>query len=181
MFTSDVCWGSLSTSIFGNLSSAANNTRSRLPSKLSFRFLWLWSNQRLVGSETSSLSDGLFGNIIIVKVTALFKYHNFLQPINIKTLMVFRKVSYLKNGVVLTYKLYITWGIFLDLKTEWPKRLLLFIQLLLISRILKTTLNIFNNFEFLKLDLLLHTLLSPVEPTPLDSKSPKYLLYNLLY
>ena len=146
MFTSDVCWGSLSTSIFGNSSSG---------------FLWLWSNQRLVGSETSSLS-GLFGNIIIVKVTALFKYHNFLQPINIKTLMVFRKVSYLKNGVALTYKLYITWGIFLDLKTEWPKCQLLFIQPLLIFRILKTTLNIFNNSEFLKLDLLLHTLLSPV-------------------
>ena len=42
MFTSDVCWDSLGTSIFGNSSSAANNTRSRLPSRLSFRFLWLW-------------------------------------------------------------------------------------------------------------------------------------------
>ena len=42
MFTSDVCWGSLGTSIFGNSSSAASNTRSRLPSGLSFRFLWLW-------------------------------------------------------------------------------------------------------------------------------------------
>ena len=42
MFTSDVCWGSLGTSIFGNSSSAASNTRSRLPSRLSFRFLWLW-------------------------------------------------------------------------------------------------------------------------------------------
>ena len=44
MFTSDVCWGSLGTSIFGNSSSAASNTRSRLPSRLSFRFLWLCSN-----------------------------------------------------------------------------------------------------------------------------------------
>ena len=42
MFTSDVCWGSLGTSIFGNSSSAANNTWSRLPSRLFFRFLWLW-------------------------------------------------------------------------------------------------------------------------------------------
>ena len=42
MFTSDVCWGSLGTSIFGNSSSAARNTRSRLPSRLSFHFLWLW-------------------------------------------------------------------------------------------------------------------------------------------
>ena len=41
MFTSDVCWGSLGTSIFGNSSSVANHTRSRLPSRLSFRFLWL--------------------------------------------------------------------------------------------------------------------------------------------
>ena len=39
MFTFNVCWGSLGTSIFGNSSSAANNTRSKLPSRLSFRFL----------------------------------------------------------------------------------------------------------------------------------------------
>ena len=38
----DVCWGSLGASIFGNSSSAANNTRSKLPSRLSFRFFWLW-------------------------------------------------------------------------------------------------------------------------------------------
>ena len=38
MFTFDVFCGSLGTSIFGNSSSAANNTGSRLP----FRFLWLW-------------------------------------------------------------------------------------------------------------------------------------------
>ena len=42
MFTFDVCWGSLGTSIFGNSSSAANITRSKLPSRLSFRFFWLW-------------------------------------------------------------------------------------------------------------------------------------------
>ena len=42
MFTSDVCWGSLGTSIFGKSSSVASNTRSRLPSRLSFRFIWLW-------------------------------------------------------------------------------------------------------------------------------------------
>ena len=35
MFTFDVCWGSLGTSIFGNSSSAANNTWSKLPSRLS--------------------------------------------------------------------------------------------------------------------------------------------------
>ena len=31
MVTLDVCWGSLGTSIFGNSSSAANDTPSRLP------------------------------------------------------------------------------------------------------------------------------------------------------
>ena len=41
MFTSDICWGSLGTSVFGNSSSVAINTQSRLPSRLSFRFLWL--------------------------------------------------------------------------------------------------------------------------------------------
>ena len=45
MFTSDVCWDSLGTSIFRNSSSAAGNTRSRLPSRLSFLFLWLWPNK----------------------------------------------------------------------------------------------------------------------------------------
>ena len=39
MFTFDEFSGSLGTSIFGNSSSATNNTRSRLPSTLSFRFL----------------------------------------------------------------------------------------------------------------------------------------------
>ena len=39
---------SLGTNIFGNSSSAASNTRSRLPSRLSFRFLWLWSNDHKV-------------------------------------------------------------------------------------------------------------------------------------
>ena len=39
-------WGSLGASIFGNSSLVANNTRSRLPSRISFRFLWLcfWQN-----------------------------------------------------------------------------------------------------------------------------------------
>ena len=40
VFTFDKFGGSLGTSIFGNSSSAAINTRSRLPSRLSFRFLW---------------------------------------------------------------------------------------------------------------------------------------------
>ena len=33
-------WCNLDTSIFGNSSSIGNNTRSRLPSRLPFRFLW---------------------------------------------------------------------------------------------------------------------------------------------
>ena len=41
MFTFDEFFGSLGTSIFRNSSSAANNTRSRLPFRLSFRFLSL--------------------------------------------------------------------------------------------------------------------------------------------
>ena len=40
MFTPDVFWGSLGTSIFGNSGSPAKNTQPRLPSRLSFRFLW---------------------------------------------------------------------------------------------------------------------------------------------
>ena len=41
MFTFDVFWGGLGTGIFENSSLAANNTRSRLTSRLSFLFLWL--------------------------------------------------------------------------------------------------------------------------------------------
>ena len=47
MFTFDVFWGSLRSSIFGNCvvvslgSSAANNAQSRQPSRLSFLFWWL--------------------------------------------------------------------------------------------------------------------------------------------
>ena len=44
MFTFDELWVSLGTSIFGKSSSAANNARSRLSSRLSFRFSWLWKN-----------------------------------------------------------------------------------------------------------------------------------------
>ena len=38
-YTFDVFWYSLATSIFWNSSSTANNTRSKLPSRLSLRFL----------------------------------------------------------------------------------------------------------------------------------------------
>ena len=38
LFAFDVCWGSLDTSIFRNSSSAASNTRSRLPSRLSVSY-----------------------------------------------------------------------------------------------------------------------------------------------
>ena len=42
VLTFDVFWGSLGINIFKNLSSAANNTQSRIPCRLSFCFLWLW-------------------------------------------------------------------------------------------------------------------------------------------
>ena len=45
MFTFDEFWGSLDASIFWNPSSASDNTRSRLPSRLSLRFLWLCFNK----------------------------------------------------------------------------------------------------------------------------------------
>ena len=64
MFTFDVCWGSLGTSIFGNSSSAANNTRSRLPSRLSFCFLWLW---RINSLKILSI---LYFHLIILKAWA---------------------------------------------------------------------------------------------------------------
>ena len=36
-----MCWDSMDTSIFGNSSLVARTTQSRLPSRLSFHFLWL--------------------------------------------------------------------------------------------------------------------------------------------
>ena len=53
IFTSDVCWGSLGTSIFANSSSAASNTQSRPPSRLSFRFLWLWNHQQTTTNDNN--------------------------------------------------------------------------------------------------------------------------------
>ena len=48
IFTFDVYWGNLGTSIFGNSSPAANKTWSRLPSRPSFRFLWIcWKRCKL--------------------------------------------------------------------------------------------------------------------------------------
>ena len=52
VFTSDVCWSSLGTSIFEKSGSAVNNTRSRPPPKLSFRILWLWINITNVALES---------------------------------------------------------------------------------------------------------------------------------
>ena len=54
-------WGCLGTSIFENLSSVANNTRSRPPSRLSFRFLRLWPDQ-----HTKNLPSHLFVAINLV-------------------------------------------------------------------------------------------------------------------
>ena len=45
LFTFDVSWDSLGTSIFGNSRPASSNAGSSLPSRLSFRFLWLCSYQ----------------------------------------------------------------------------------------------------------------------------------------
>ena len=41
MFTFDVFWGSVVDIIFGNSSSAVNNNRTRIPSRLFSLFLWL--------------------------------------------------------------------------------------------------------------------------------------------
>ena len=70
MFTFDVCWGSLGTSIFENLSSAANNTRSRLPSRLSFSFSRLWLNILLSRHYTMPLIElAKVHNVIRKKLT----------------------------------------------------------------------------------------------------------------
>ena len=88
MFTSDVCWGSLGTSIFGNSSSAASNTRSRLPSWLSFGFLWLclrqWSFLMKFLPQTT-VSAFLLNPLIKFgfewcSIKTLFKDFRFLSP-----------------------------------------------------------------------------------------------------
>ena len=52
IYTFYVCWGGLGTSIFENSGSAANNTRFRPPSRLSFRFLWLFKEKYGKESKT---------------------------------------------------------------------------------------------------------------------------------
>ena len=50
MFTSDVCWDNLGTSIFGNSSSVANNARSRLLTDYpSIYYDYDWSKKLIIG------------------------------------------------------------------------------------------------------------------------------------
>ena len=56
MFTFDVCWDRLGTSIFRKSSSATNKNQYRLLSRLSFRFLWL-CNQQWTSNEKLSEND----------------------------------------------------------------------------------------------------------------------------
>ena len=65
MFTFDVFWGRLGSSIFGKLSSATNNTRSNLLFRPSFRFLWLcFYRAPLVAASESSLDVELFMELV---------------------------------------------------------------------------------------------------------------------
>ena len=68
-------WGSLGTSIFGNSNSAANNFRSRLPSRLSFRFLWLWFNLDTTGENITKKSHSLKALYPKACVTLRLKWH----------------------------------------------------------------------------------------------------------
>ena len=56
VFTFDVCWAGLGTFILENSSSASNNTWSRLPSRLSFCFLWLWLNAYVISFINASVN-----------------------------------------------------------------------------------------------------------------------------
>ena len=97
MFTSDVCWGSLGTSIFGNSSSAANNTRSRLPSRLSFRFFWLWSHKPLQVAAAKTF----FWSVFIVECNLLwltFLFHLITGN------SIFYSLSLLRGLVQLSYR-----------------------------------------------------------------------------
>ena len=94
IFTFEVCWSSLGTSILGNSSSAASNTRSRLPSRLSFRFIWLWllldycinwskteyytKEVELSKTQKHMLSNSNLQILILVIQTALFFQAGFL-------------------------------------------------------------------------------------------------------
>ena len=88
VFASDVCWGSLGTSIFGNSSSAANITRSRLPSRLSFHFLWLWYQSRLELESIHFCEDTCdkFARVMFVKKLINFNQQNNVTKINISNL-----------------------------------------------------------------------------------------------
>ena len=67
MFRFDVFWGSLGTSVFANSSSAANNARTRPPSRLSIRFLQLWYRKlypTLPSWLTCACSYGKFSSLL---------------------------------------------------------------------------------------------------------------------
>ena len=69
LFTFDVYWGGLGTSIFGNSSSAANNTRSRLASRLSFGFY----DDRITAFPARCLKcDDHFATLYFIKLSLCF-------------------------------------------------------------------------------------------------------------
>ena len=70
VFRFDLCWGSLGTSIFRNSSSAANNTRSRLPFRLSFRFLWLWRKE-IENRTTRKIKTGYYLELLTLETIIL--------------------------------------------------------------------------------------------------------------
>ena len=104
MFTFDVCWGSLGTSIFGNSSSAANNTQSRLPSRLSFRFLWLCVNK--------------FSYILIISVLNFLIFMHFTNQITLKLKILSQKLNLIFKFSSIKRKIYIPLWVHMGIKNK---------------------------------------------------------------
>ena len=83
VFTFDVCWGSLCTNVFGNPSSAVYNTRLRLLSRVSFRFLWLCLVKTIYINKTFSLT-----NFYSLKIQALTHWYIYPFEVPLITLVI---------------------------------------------------------------------------------------------
>ena len=68
MFTFHIFWDSLGTSILRNSISAANNIQTRIPSRLSFRLLWLW----YFNWDSTQVDKVSFPKTPILKLPSLF-------------------------------------------------------------------------------------------------------------
>ena len=168
MFTFDEFWGSVGTSIFGNSSSAANNSRLRLPSKLSFCFWRLCQN---IDSQQYNVNDPISENINDPFLKAIARYRSHPSIVPIRNFVVLNLIFYSKMFIKEKTPKELN-NLNINKATQNPN---------IPTKIIKESSNIFGDFIFSNLNCCINTSLFPsllkrADITPvhkMDSKSVK--------